>query len=71
MQHPAKVYYLRVDRVRLPDVPPYGVEYTVMVDRCGVLLRDWQLRQVEGNARAMSDGACVASVVRCWVAGGV
>lgn len=22
MQHPAKVYYLRVDRVRLPDVPP-------------------------------------------------
>ncbi len=24
MQHPAKVYYLRVDRVRLPDVPPYG-----------------------------------------------
>ncbi len=48
MQHPAKVYYLRVDRVRLPDVPPYGVEYTVMVDRCGVLLRDWQLRQIRG-----------------------
>lgn len=22
MQHPAKVYNLRVDRVRLPDVPP-------------------------------------------------
>jgi hypothetical protein len=43
-----------------------------MVDRSWYsVLRDWQLRQVEGNARAMSDGACVAGVVRCWVAGGV
>jgi hypothetical protein len=50
----------------------YGVENTVMVDRSWYsVLRDWQLRQDEGNARAMSDGACVASVVRCWVAGGV
>ena len=54
----------------------YGVENTVMVDRLvGVLSdmnqRDWQLRQDEGNARAMSDGACVAGVVRCWLSGGV
>ena len=38
----------------------YGVENTVMVDRSWYsVLRDWQLRQDEGNARAMSDGICV------------
>ena len=38
----------------------YGVENTVMVDRSWYsVLRVRQLRQDEGNARAMSDGICV------------